>query len=153
MGRLDRPALRGTLLGTALRLWNPVMKRLLASRFHWPWSRWFLVISWMGRKTGRAYHTPVSYVREDDALLITTGDGWWRNLVGPADVDVWIRGHKQRALAHVVLDEEESIALHERMFADQPLFALLAGLSRRRGRGQITRSIRAGRKLIRVQLV
>ncbi|MBA2633579.1 MAG: nitroreductase family deazaflavin-dependent oxidoreductase [Chloroflexi bacterium] len=153
MGRLDRPRLRGTALGTALRLWNPVMKRLLASRFHWPWSRWFLLISWTGRKTGRDYQTPVSYVRHDHDLLITTGDAWWRYLVGGAEVRVWFGGRRQRATAEPVLDEEESLALHARMFVDQPLFAVLAGLSRAADRDQITRSIRAGRTLIRVRLV
>lgn len=152
MTRLDRPALRGTALGRLLRLWNPFMKRLLRSPFHWPWSHWFLVIEWTGRKTGRQYRTPVSYLREDTHLLITTGDAWWRNLVGGAPVRVWLKGRQHHATAEAVLAELELLALHERMFAERPAFAILAGISRPKDRGQILRAIRGGRKVVRVRL-
>ncbi len=49
-------------------------------------------------------------------------------------------------------DEEESVALHRRMFATRPAFALLAGMSARAPRDEIRRSIRAGRRLVRVRL-
>ena len=62
MSRVTRPALRGSLLGTILRTWNPAMKLILNSPVHWPLSRWFAVLSWTGRKSGRHYSTPVSYV-------------------------------------------------------------------------------------------
>jgi deazaflavin-dependent oxidoreductase (nitroreductase family) len=151
MARLDRPALRGTLLGSVLRLWNPIMKRLLASPLHWPWSRWFLVIGWTGRKTGRTYRTPVSYVREGDELLVTTGDAWWRNLIRGTETRIWLAGREQQASAEVVDDEQESLALHERMFARRPLFATLAGMPRAPDSAQVLRAIRAGRKVIRLR--
>ncbi len=153
LGRLDKPALRGTALGALLQLWNPIMKRLLTSPFHWPWSRWFTVVGWTGRKTGRNYRTPVAYLAADHDLLITTGDAWWRNLVGGAEVLVWLEGRERRATAEPVLEAEESLALHERMFAERPCFATLAGISRGADRDQLIRSIRAGRKLVRVRLV
>ncbi len=152
MSRLDRPALRGTVLGGLLRLWNPVMHRLLRSPLHWPWSRWFLVIEWTGRKTGRRYRTPVSYVRHDDEVLITTGDRWWKNLVGGAPVCVWVAGRPRDGTGEPVMDEAESISLHERMFGDQPFFAALAGISRSDQRADLVRAIGAGRKLVRVRV-
>ncbi|MBA3689675.1 MAG: hypothetical protein H0W81_12760 [Chloroflexi bacterium] len=78
MSRVSAPALRGTLLGALLRLWNPLMRRLLDSPVHWPLSRWFAVLAWSGRRTGRRYSTPVSYVREGTTAYVTTGDRWWR---------------------------------------------------------------------------
>lgn len=152
MSRVDRPALRGTLLGRLLRLWNPVMHRLLRSPLHWPWSRWFLVIEWTGRKSGRDYRTPVSYIRYQDEILITTGDRWWRNLVGGAAVRVWTGGWRREATAEPVMDEVESVSLHERMFRDRPSFAALAGMSRSAPTAELVRAVRAGRKLIRVRL-
>jgi hypothetical protein len=35
MSRSESPALRGTLLGRLLVVWNPIMKRLLQSPLHW----------------------------------------------------------------------------------------------------------------------
>lgn len=151
--RVERPALRGTLLGNLLRFWNPVMKRLLRSPLHWPWSRWFAVIEWTGRKSGKTYRTPVSYVRTGDEVLITTGDAWWRNLEADPSVRLWVRGREHRARAVVVEDDEESITRHREMFAARPIFATLAGISRGREQdAQLRRSLEAGRKLVRVDL-
>ena len=151
MSRLDRPALRGTLLGRLLRLWNPIMKRLLRSPLHAPWSRWFAVIEWTGVRSGRVYQTPVSCLPDGGRFLITTGDRWWRNLVGGAPVRLWVGGRRLDALAEPVLDEEESADLHRRMFAARPLFARLAEISRADDCAQIVRSLRAGRQLILVR--
>ena len=151
MGRVDRPALRGTLLGWLLKQWNPVLRRLLMSSFHWPWSRWFLLISWTGRKTGRRYATPVSYVQADGDMLVTTGDAWWRNLSGDAEVRIWRAGRGRHASAAPVADPDESVRLHERMFAQRPVFALLAGISGPGQRAQIRRAIAAGRMILRIR--
>lgn len=151
MKRIDRPALSGTALGWLLRLWNPFMKRLLKSPLHQPWSRWFLIIEWTGRKTGRVYRTPVSYLRHDQALLITTGDIWWKNLVGGAPVRVWVGGRARRATADVIATEDDAVALHQRMFSKRPFFAALAGIDRREP-GQIVRSVRGGRRMVRVRI-
>lgn len=35
MDRVGRPALRGSLLGAVLKVWNPVMRRILESPIHW----------------------------------------------------------------------------------------------------------------------
>jgi deazaflavin-dependent oxidoreductase (nitroreductase family) len=148
MSRLDRPALRGTLLGRLLRLWNPLMKRLLRSPLHWPWSRWFAVVEWTGRKSGRAYSTPVSCLVDDGRFLITTGDRWWKNLLGNAAVTMWVRGRRHEGVAEPVLGEDESVALHQRMFTVRPIFARLAGISRLDDGDQIRRSIRGGRTII-----
>ena len=87
MNRVSRPALRGSLLGVLLRAWNPFMKVILRSPLHWPLSRWFAVLSWTGRKSGRRYSTPVSYVLNDSAAYVTTGDRWWHNVEGGGPVD------------------------------------------------------------------
>lgn len=152
MGRVDRPALRGTTLGTMLRLWNPVMRRLLRSPLHGPLSRWFVVIEWQGQKSGRTYSTPVSCLIEDDRLLITTGDRWCANLNGGAPVRVWLRGREREGIAETVRDEVESLALHAHMFARRPIFGRLAGVSPVDDPELITRSIRAGRTMVVVDL-
>jgi hypothetical protein len=148
-------ALRGSWIGALLRFWNPVMKRLLRSPLHWPWSRWFLVVSWTGRRTGRRYATPVSYAPVGDVLLVTTGDRWWRNLAGGGPVTIWLRGRRRQATATPVLDEDASVAGHRALFAGRPLFRLLARLPRPdRGMSPdeaIRETIRNGRVLVRLE--
>ncbi|MDP9273124.1 MAG: nitroreductase family deazaflavin-dependent oxidoreductase [Chloroflexota bacterium] len=156
MGRVSAPALRGTLLGTLLRLWNPVMRRLLGSPVHWPLSRWFAVLAWSGSKTGRRYSTPVSYVREGTTAYVTTGDGWWRNLTGGAPVAMRIAGRWHQGSAMPLLDAAECRAEHERLFRDHAWFRRLAGIPEGRAGGPdstaIDRAVAAGRVLVRIEL-
>ena len=155
MSRSTAPALRGTLLRMVLRLWNPVMRRLLESRAHWPLSRWFAVLVWSGRKTGRHYSTPISYLREGTTVHITTGDIWWRNLIGGAPVAMCIAGRWYQANAVAVTDADESRAEHERLFREHPWFGVLAGIPRTQkgpDPAAVARAVAAGRVLIRVDL-
>jgi hypothetical protein len=57
MSRGESPALCGTHVGRLLVLWNPILKRLLQSPLHWPWSSWFAVID-MDRTAQR---TPIQH--------------------------------------------------------------------------------------------
>ena len=155
MNRVDRPALKGSLLGTLLRIWNPVMKAILRSPVHWPLSRWFAVISWTGRKTGRRYSTPVSYVLGDSAMWVTTGDRWWRN-VGEG-MELRLRGHARQATPTVITDPAESRREHQRLFRKHRWFRWLSGIP---GDGKggadpaaLERAIGAGRVLVRIDLV
>ena len=155
MNRVDRPALKGSLLGTLLRIWNPVMKAILRSPVHWPLSRWFAVISWTGRKTGRRYSTPVSYVLGDSAMWVTTGDRWWRN-VGRG-MELRLRGHAREATPTVITDPAESLREHQRLFRKHRWFRWLSGIP---GDGKggadpaaLERAIGAGRVLVRIDNV
>ena len=152
MSRIETPALRGTLLGHVLRIFNPVMKRLLQSPLHWPWSHWFAVIEWTGRRSQRRYSTPVAFLLRGDEVWVTTGDAWWRNLRSNPNMRVWRAGRRVGGEGALVTDEEESVQLHASMFEARPLFALLAGLPARPTRQEITRAVEAGRVLVRIRL-
>lgn len=152
MSRVERPQLRGTVIGALLRLWNPAMKVLLRSPLHWPWSRWFAVIEWTGRRSGRRYATPVSYVSDGNTILITTGDRWWYNLLGGSEVRIWRAGQERTGHGEAIVDDESLVALHQRMLALRPWFARLAGLPSSPDRQTLLRSIRAGRRMVVVRL-
>lgn len=155
MSRVTRPALRGSLLGTLLHVWNPVMRRLLESPVHWPLSRWFAVLTWTGRKSGRRYSTPVSYVREGSIAYVTTGDRWWRNLTGGAPVRVRISGQSVDGVG-VPVHSTVSRTEHDRLFRAHPWFRWLSGIpgDDRGGpdRVALDRALAAGRVLVRIEL-
>jgi hypothetical protein len=127
MSRAAKPALRGSVLGAVLRAWNPAMRVLLGSPVHWPLSCWFAVLSWTGRKTGRRYSTPVSYVREGSTAWITTGDRWWHNLAGGAPVAIRLRGRWHEGRGVAVTDRVDSLREHRRLFAENAWFRRLPG--------------------------
>jgi len=76
------------------------MKPLLASPLHFFVSKHILLISFVGRKSGKTYTTPVEYRRENDELMIFTQADrkWWRNFIGGADVQLTLQG--QHVTAH-----------------------------------------------------
>ena len=150
--RSPSSALRGTLLGRLLTVWNPVMKRLLRSPLHWPWSRWFTIIEWTGRRSGRRYSTPVAYLRRGDEAWVTTGETWWKNLRADPLTQVWLRGRQVTGQATVVTDQADSIQKHSLMFKVMPFFAVLAGLPARPAETQIASAVSAGRTLVRIKL-
>ncbi|MDQ2941645.1 MAG: nitroreductase/quinone reductase family protein [Chloroflexota bacterium] len=152
MSRIESPALRGTLLGWLLTFWNPIMKRLLRSKLHWPWSRWFAVVEWTGRRSGRRYSTPVAYLLRGEEVWVTTGDAWWRNLRSNPLMHVWLAGKQVVGDAAPVTDSLESAQLHATLFQVRPFFARLAGLPPRPGGPVIARAINAGRVLVRIRL-
>ena len=156
MSRVSTPGVPGTLLEALLRLWNPLMRRLIVSQFHWPLSRWFAVLAWTGRKTGRRFSTPVSYVREGRRAYVTTGDRWWRNLTRGAPVAMRIAGRWHEATAAPLTDPAECRAEHERLFRGHAWFRRLAGIPSGPEGGPdpdaVDRAVTAGRVLVRIEL-
>jgi len=73
---------------------NPLMKRLIASRFGGPLGRRLLVLRYQGRKSGRIITTPAGYVRDGDRVVIVTNPtyGWWRNFTGGGDAELHLPG-------------------------------------------------------------
>ena len=128
------------------------MKRILRSPLHWPWSRWFAVVEWTGRRTGRRYSTPVAYLLRGDEVWVTTGDAWWRNLRSHPKMRVWLAGRQVEGDAAMVTDAEDSVQLHTSMFEIRPIFARLAGLPAKPTREQIAMAVNAGRVFVRISL-
>ena len=156
MNRVSRPALRGSLLGTLLRFWNPVMRRILESPIHWPLSRWFAVLTWTGRRSGRRYSTPIAYLREGATVWVTTGDRWWRNLVHGAPLRIRVAGRWRDARGTPVTDLADSTATHARLLREHAWFRWLSGIPGDRAGGAdpqaLDKALRSGRVLVRIDL-
>ena len=91
---------------------NPFVIRLLKSRFHGLASKDIMLVTVTGRRSGRSYTRPVSYVQEGDTVrcLSSTTTAWWRNLEGGAPVSLWLRGNEVAGRAEATRGEPKRIA-------------------------------------------
>ena len=102
-----------------LRALNPVVGFLLRSPLHRLLSRDVLLLRYRGRRSGRAFRTPLSYVEHDGALFCFTRSGashWWRNLRGGAEIEIRIRGRVCPAVAVVLPSGSDTARVPLRRF-------------------------------------
>jgi hypothetical protein len=106
-----------------MRILNVPMRRVLALPFETPISRRLMLLFYTGRKTGRAYRQPVSYV-EDGGVLLTPGGGRWKlNLREGEAIRVRLRGRDVLARPDLVRDPTDVEAFLRRMIAVNPRLA------------------------------
>jgi hypothetical protein len=109
-GRLERQA-------RILRIVNVPMRRILRLPFTTPLSRSLMLLSFTGRKSGRQFEQPVSYVEDGDILLTPGGGRWKLNLREGEAIRVRLRGHDVQLLPEFVRDLDEVVVLVERIVA------------------------------------
>jgi deazaflavin-dependent oxidoreductase (nitroreductase family) len=87
---------------------NDFMTWVLRSPFHNIMSNGMMLITVVGRKTGKEYTFPVGYYNEGEYLwVITSRDRtWWRNLQGGADVGLLLKRKPVSAFAKPELEEK-----------------------------------------------
>jgi len=103
-----------------LRVVNVPMRLLLRLPFRTPLNAKLMLLSFRGRKTGRSYLQPVSYVRDGDTLLTPAGGKWKLNLTEGAPIRVWLRGRKTWARPEFVRDAEQVERLLQLMMTGNP---------------------------------
>ena len=89
---------------------NNAMKFVLRSPVHKVVSKFTLLITFTGCKSGKTYTTPVSYSQFGDQVYIFTHANWWKNLCGGAPVTLTIRGQEFKGLAEPIADDKAAIA-------------------------------------------
>jgi len=116
-----------------MRAVNVPMRAVLSLPVATPLSSNLMLISYTGRKSGKAYRQPVSYARDGELLLTPGGGRWTLNLAGGRPVRIRLRGREMPARADLVTDAAEV----ERLRAQERLLhrALAAGAGRRLGVG------------------
>jgi hypothetical protein len=84
---------------------NPLMRRLLASRFHRRiGSDMIMVLTFRGRRSGKEYEFPIGYMQQESEIVCYSPFGWWVNLQGGAPVTVTLRGQRIAGSADVSTD-------------------------------------------------
>lgn len=91
------------------KLYNPIVLSLLHSPLHRLLDEQTLAITVTGRKSGRDYTLPVSYLRDgEDLLVISEKDRtWWKNLRGGTPVTVLLNGHRLQARGEAFVDVDK----------------------------------------------
>lgn len=102
----------------SLTIGNAIMKVLLRSPLHSVASNSIMLITVIGRKTAKTYTTPVNYIEDEEAGILTILSHqhrtWWRNLRGSAPVRVVLRGEQLGATGYIF---ESGPELVERFYA------------------------------------
>ena len=90
-----------------MRAVNVPMRAVLSLPFATPINANLMLIFYTGRKSGKAYRQPVSYVRDGDVLLTPGGGRWTLNLADGRPVRIRLRGHLETARPELVTDPAE----------------------------------------------
>jgi hypothetical protein len=135
---------------------NVPMRVLLRLPFPTPLSGRLMLISYTGRKTGKAYHQPVSYVRQGDTLLTPGGGNWKWNLRGGQPVRIRLRGRDVRARPELIGEPEDIDRLLAVMTAANPAVGAFVGIPKgpdgRFDRARLETAVRYGFRIVRWHL-
>src|SRR5258708_2724327 len=83
---------RRTRQARLMRVINVPMRLILRLPFATPLSSQLMLLSFNGRKTGKRYRQPVSYVPDGGTLLTPGGGNWKLNLREDQPIRVRLRG-------------------------------------------------------------
>jgi hypothetical protein len=99
---------------------NHFTRPLLSLPFSTPISKRLMLVEIIGRKSGRVYKQPVSYVRDGDTLLTPGGGNWKLNLREDKANRLHLNGKWVPALPELVRDPTTVTELLARMYAASP---------------------------------
>ena len=90
-----------------LRIANPAVRVVLASRAHGILSGRLLVLEYAGRTSGRSFRIPLRYAEAADGTLVALAvephrKQWWRSFVEPRRAIVLHRGRRQEVVGTLV---------------------------------------------------
>jgi hypothetical protein len=103
-----------------MRRLNVITRPLLSLPFRTPMSRRLMLVELKGRKSGRVYKQPVSYVRDGETLLTPGGGNWKLNLREDQVNRLHLNGKWVTARPELVRDPETVTELLGRMRAASP---------------------------------
>jgi deazaflavin-dependent oxidoreductase (nitroreductase family) len=92
---------------SVMRIVNVPMRIVLGLPVATPLGKRLMLAFIVGRKTGKTYHQPLSYVSDDTSLLTPGGGKWKLNLAAGQRVRLRIKGRDFSARPEVVGDIDE----------------------------------------------
>lgn len=151
-----RRPLSRRLQARAMRVVNVPMRLVLGLPFATPLGDRLMLVFLTGRRTGRSYRQPVSYVRQGSTLLTPGGGRWKLNLVEGRPERVRLRGRDLRVRPEIVGDPDEIERLLAVMIEANPRVATFVGIRHgpdgRLDRVRLENAIRHGFRVVRWHL-
>ena len=156
MTALTRRPARRRLQQRFFRVVNVPMRFLLGLPFATPVSGRLMLVHLSGRRTGKSYRQPVSYVR-DGAVLLTPGGGNWKlNLQEGRPEHIRLRGRDVLARPEIVGEAGEIERLLGVIAAANPMagrfVAIPKGPDGTLDRASLDAAVRYGFRIIRWHL-
>lgn len=101
---------------------TPVLQRIVGKTT--------LLIRYTGRKSGRSYVLPLSYLDLEESVLVAghRSRHWWRNLQANPAVRVRRAGKDYSGLASVMANPDDALADYVTYLEAQPMVARIAGV-------------------------
>ncbi len=92
--------------------YNPIIRLILLSPLHGLVDSGILLLKYEGRKSGKRYSVPVSYICDGDDYLVVTFKArqWWHNLKSIYPVRIRLRGKEIPATAQAVYDDPQLVS-------------------------------------------
>lgn len=110
------------------RIVNRFMRAILSLPFPTPLGKRLMLVDLTGRKSGRRWRQPVSYVRQEGVLLTPGGGNWKRNLKPGQPIRLHINGRDQMATPEIVTDPATASRLLGAMIAANPAVTRFSGI-------------------------
>jgi hypothetical protein len=125
----DRPP-RLRRQATMMRIVNVPMRRVLALPFPTPLSKRLMLVYLTGRRSGRSYRQPVSYVKDGESLLTPGGGNWKLNLEPGRLERIRLKGRDVSARPELIASVDEIDSALMKMTAINPRAASFIPITR-----------------------
>lgn len=156
MARRQNRPLGRRIQARMMRVINLPMRVVLGLPFATPLSGRLMLVFLTGRKTGRSYRQPVSYVRQGTALLTPGGGKWKLNLQAGRPERIRLRGRDVLARPELVGDIDEVERLLAVMTAANPRVSTFVAIPKRPDgrldRGRLETAVKYGFRIVRWHL-
>jgi deazaflavin-dependent oxidoreductase (nitroreductase family) len=113
-----------------MNIGNTFMRAIALSPLHFLLGSNIGVIDVKGRKTGKAYSTPINATNQDGAYLVTSlrNRTWWRNLRGEQIATFTIGGKRMAVRGEVIEDASAVTTALMDLFGGNPRYARYFGI-------------------------
>jgi F420H(2)-dependent quinone reductase len=152
----ERRPLRRRIQARMMQVINVPMRLVLGLPFPTPPSSRLMLLFLTGRRTGKSYRQPVSYVRQGATLLTPGGGRWKLNLKEGRPERIRLRGRDVLARPELVADVEEIERLLGVMTAANPSVRSFVGISTGPGgrldRTELKTAVKYGFRIVRWHL-
>jgi F420H(2)-dependent quinone reductase len=140
------------VMPVVFRIVNVPMRRILSLQRATPLGKRLMLVYLTGRKSGRHYRQPISYIRDGETLLTPGGGKWKLNLVEGEPAHIRLRGEDVSLRAELVRDADEVERLLAIMSAKNPMVSRFVPIPKREGhydRERLNLAIRHGFCIVR----